>query len=133
MTPDDLQAALAEYFAPWIHDLGMTVTEVGPDGAVTTMEVTPALSRVGGIVCGQALAAMADTSMVLALAAHRGEFVAAATTNLDTQFLRPGTGLIACRATIVRAGRSVAFARAEMSGADGRPVAQATATMLLPG
>lgn len=134
MTPDDLQQVLAEMFAPWVQDLGLTVTEATGDHVLTRMALTDRLARVGGIVSGQALAAMADTSMILALAAHRGGFVPAATTNLDVQFLRPGAGpAILCRAAIVRAGRSLAFARAEMSAEDsGKPVATATATLALP-
>ena len=133
MTPAELSTHLAANFAPWVQALGLTVTEAAPDGVSLEMQVTADTSRVGGIVCGQALAAMADTATVLALAAHRGEFILAATTNLDTQFLRPGTGLIRCHAHIVRAGRAMAFARAEMTDTDGRPVALASATMALPG
>lgn len=132
MTPDTLNRLLAENFAPWVQALGLTVAHAAPDCVVTELEATPDLARVGGIICGQALAAMADTTTVLALAAHKGEFVLAATTNLDTQFLRPGTGRIACRATILRAGRKMAFARAEISDAEGRRVAEASASLLMP-
>ncbi|WP_342341976.1 PaaI family thioesterase [Cribrihabitans marinus] len=53
-----------------------------------------------------------------------------ATTDLHTQFLRPGTGrAILCRAHVVRAGRALVFARAEMSDADSaKLVATATAS-----
>ena len=134
MTPADAQALLAEHFAPWVLDLGLEVTEIGATETVTRMPLTPRLARVGGIVSGQALAAQADTTMVLALAGHVGDFVPAGTVTLDTQFLRPGTGsAILCRAMIVRAGKSLAFARAELTAEDsGKPVASATATLALP-
>ncbi|MBF9036450.1 hotdog fold thioesterase [Rhodobacterales bacterium HKCCE2091] len=132
MTPSDLQSALSEHFAPWVQALGLTIAEAAPTHVTATLPVTDALSRVGGIVSGQALAAATDTVMVLALAAHRGEFVPAATTNLDTQFLGAGRGLLTVRAEVLRAGRRLAFAEARVVGEDGRPVANATATLALP-
>lgn len=125
---------LAEMFAPWVQALSLRVEAMCCQGARLTMPITPDIARVGGIVSGQALAAMADTAMVFAIASHFKEFVPAATTNLDTQFLRPGTGAaIECRATVVRAGKSVAFCRAEMIALpSGKDVAQATATFMLP-
>ena len=68
--------------------------------------------------------------MVLAAFAHNGAVRALATTDLHTQFLRPGVGTaILCRASVVRAGKSLVFARAEMSEEDsGKLVATATAS-----
>lgn len=134
MTPDDLTAALHAHFAPWVLELGLSVTDAAPDHVITRMPLTDRLARVGGIVSGQALAAMADTSMVLAASAARGGFTPFATTNLDTQFLRPGTGpAILCRAEVVRAGRAITFARATMTAEEtGKPVATATATLFAP-
>lgn len=130
LTPTDAQAWLASDFAPWVQALNLSVTAVTPTGAVLEMPVTPALARVGGIVCGQALAAMADTAMVIACAGHFGAPRPVGTVTLDTQFLRPGSGShIRCAAEIVRAGRALIFARATMVALpDGKPVATATAT-----
>ncbi|GAB5446440.1 PaaI family thioesterase [Gymnodinialimonas sp.] len=134
MTPADAQTALADHFAPWVLDLGLEVPEITATHAITRMPLTPQLARVGAIVCGQALTAQADTTIILALAGYVGDFVPAGTVTLDTQFLRPGSGTaILCRAQIVRAGRSLAFARADLSAEDtGKPVATATATLALP-
>jgi uncharacterized protein (TIGR00369 family) len=98
------------------------------------MPITPALARVGGIVSGQALSALADTAMVIASAGHFGKFVPVATTNLDIQFLRPGTGdRVVCAAEVVRAGRALVFARATlMAEPAGKPIATATATFYVP-
>ncbi len=133
-TADAAQAALEANFAPWVLDLGLRVTETTGTGATLRMPLTERLSRVGGIVSGQALAAMADTAMILAGSARRGAFTPFATTNLDTQFLRPGTGTaILCRARIIRAGRALTFAKAELSAEDsGKLVATATATLYAP-
>jgi uncharacterized protein (TIGR00369 family) len=134
MTPADAEKILADMFAPWVRALDMRVDEIGADGATLSIPVTDEIARVGGIVSGQALAALADTAMVFAVAGHAGEFKPVATTNLDTVFLRPGAGeRIACHARVVRAGRAVVFADATMIAlpAD-KPVATATATYIVP-
>lgn len=134
MTPAAAQDALATHFAPWVVDLGLCVTDITATHTITRMPLSARLMRTGGIVSGQALTAQADTTVILALAGYVGDFVPAGTVTLDTQFLRPGTGsAILCRAEIVRAGRSMAFARAELTAEDtGKPVALATATLALP-
>ena len=134
LTPQLAQRFLAANFAPWVQALDLTITAIGPDGATLSMPITPDLERVGGILSGQALAAMADTAMVFACAGHLGEFRPVATTNLDTQFLRPGSGdAVTCDARIVRAGKALIFTQATMVAApSGKPVATATATFFLP-
>lgn len=134
MTPDRLQTILSENFAQWVRDLDLTVMEADTTHVLMRMPLGDHLARVGGIVSGQALAALADTTMVLAAVAHTGEFKPFATTDLHTQFMRPGRGsAILCRAQIVRAGKALVFARAEMTGADdGKTVATATATFFAP-
>ena len=134
VTPETARYCLAENFADWVQALDLTVERIGPEGAVLTMPIAPKLARVGGILSGQALAAMADTSMVFACAGYLGEFMPVATTNLDTVFLRPGTGTsVRCEAEVVRAGKALIFARATMiAEPSGKPVATATATFYLP-
>jgi uncharacterized protein (TIGR00369 family) len=134
MTPQDAQSILDENFADWVRALDLTVTAFSPEAAVLRMPLGPHLARIGGIVSGQALAALADTSMVLAAVGHAGRFKPFATTDLHTQFLRPGTGsAILCSAQVVRAGKALVFARAEMSEEDsGKLVSTATATFYAP-
>ena len=50
------------------------------------------LARVGGTVCGQAMMAVADTCMVLALMQLWGQFRPCTTVQLSTSFLRPLAG-----------------------------------------
>ncbi|MEM9580736.1 MAG: PaaI family thioesterase [Pseudomonadota bacterium] len=130
MTPADAQAALEKFFAPWVRALDLTFTDVTPGKVTATMPIAPDLMRVGDILSGQALATMADTIMVFACASQEGAFKAFATTNLDTQFLRPGVGeLIRCEAQVVKPGKAIYFARATMfAEPSGKAVADATAT-----
>lgn len=121
-------------FAPWVRALDMRVDAIGAERTTLSIPITADIARVGGIVSGQALATLADTAMVFAVAGHFDAFKPVATTNLDTVFLRPGVGeRITCHAHIVRAGKSVLFANAEMiAEPSGKPVATATATYMLP-
>ena len=134
MTPDLAQTILNENFADWVKALDLTVTAIDRDHALIRMPLGDHLARVGGIVSGQALAALADTTMVLAAIAHADKFRPFATTDLHTQFLRPGVGTaILCRAEVVRAGKALVFARADMSEeTSGKLVATATATFYAP-
>jgi len=134
MSVKDAQALLDENFAEWVRALDLTVTAFSPSAVVLHMPLAPHLARVGGIVSGQALAALADTGMVLAAVAHAGEMRMFATTDLHTQFLRPGVGTaILCRAEVVRAGKALVFARAEMhEETSGKLISTATATFYAP-
>lgn len=134
MTPQDIQTILDDNFAPWVKALQIEPLEIRADHSLFRMPLGDHIARVGGIVSGQALAALADTCMVLAAIAHAGELKLYATTNLDTQFLRPGAGTaVICKAIIMRSGKSLAFARAEMSDeGSGKPIATANATLYAP-
>ena len=84
-----LQSALAELFAPWVQALGLRVECVDERSVVLRLPVTPALARQGGMLCGQAMMAAADTAMVLALMRHFGQFRPCTTVQLNTSFLKP--------------------------------------------
>ena len=66
------------------------------DGGSVTLRLpqNEQLSRVGGMLCGQAMMAAADTAMVLALIDHFGEFRPCTTVQMNTQLpqaaVRPG-------------------------------------------
>ncbi|HSI52725.1 MAG TPA: PaaI family thioesterase [Ramlibacter sp.] len=133
MDKQTLDAALPEYFAPWVQALGLK-TE-GFDTASVTLRLpqNPELSRVGGMLCGQAMMAAADSAMVLALINHFGEFKPCTTVHMNSSFLKPLSGQDALvQATIVRAGKSLAFGEIDIRGAtDGKSVCRASVTYAL--
>lgn len=133
LTPDIAQDFLDANFAPWVRALGLRVSDIGKTGATLEMSITPELTRMGDILSGQALAAMADTTMVFACFGLFDAMKPVATTNLETQFLRPGIGeAIRCEAHIVKPGRNLIFTRADMiAEPSGKLVATATATFYL--
>lgn len=130
----DAQRFLDENFAPWVLALGPVVTRADAEGLSIDIPITDAIARVGGIVSGQSLAALADTAMVLACGAHLGRMAPVATITLDTQFLRPGSGdHIRAEAEVMRAGKALIFARCTLVAMpSGKPVALATATFAAP-
>ena len=133
MDNSTLQAALAEYFAPWVQALGLVV-DGSAEGTVTLrLPQSDQLSRVGGMLCGQAMMAAADTAMVLALIRQFGEFRPCTTVQMNTSFLKPLSGQDALvEARVIRAGKSLAFGEIDIRGAaDGKSVCRATTTYAL--
>ena len=128
-----LQGALVEYFAPWVQALSLKVDSF--DGGSVTLRLprNADLSRAGGMLCGQAMMAAADTAMVLALINQSGQFRPCTTVQMNTSFLRPLSDQDALvRATIVRAGKSLAFGEIDIRGADdGKSACRATTTYAL--
>lgn len=133
MNHDTLQSALAEYFAPWVQALGLKVDSFEPGSVTLRLPQSEQLSRVGGMLCGQAMMAAADTAMVLALISQFGEFRPCTTVQMNTSFLKPLSGQDALvQAKLIRAGKSLAFGEIDVRGAeDGKSACRATTTYAL--
>jgi acyl-coenzyme A thioesterase PaaI-like protein len=132
-----IQAAgrlMTEIFAPWVQDLGLLVERVESGrpagapadwqpGAVIRLPFSSKLCRDGGVACGQALLAAADTAMVLACAAAWNGYRPMSAIDQTMHFLRPVNFDLLADARIVRVGRTTTFGRVTLaSAADGRPV-----------
>ena len=145
--PFDIEEArrvLREVFAPWVQDLGLSVSSIECEppkaatadwqpGAILRMAFSERLCRHGGIVCGQALMALADTAMVIAiLAANRG-YRPMTTVDQTTHFMRPVTQSdVLADARVVRLGRTMGFGRITLlSGADNKPVAMVSSAFAM--
>jgi uncharacterized protein (TIGR00369 family) len=127
-----LQSALPAYFAPWVHALNLQVESAEASQVTLRLPQSDQLSRIGGMLCGQAMMAAADTAMVLALMQHFGEFRPCTTVQMSTSFLRPLSGQDALiTATVLRAGKSMAFGEIDLCGADGKSVCRVTTTYAL--
>ena len=133
ITIEQLQQALADLFAPWVQALSLRVDSFGPSEATLRLPQSDQLSRVGGMLCGQAMMAAADTAMVLALISHFGTFRPCSTVQLSSTFLKPLTGQDALiTARVLRAGKSLAFGEIDLRGADdGKSVFRASTTYAL--
>ena len=133
MNTDTLQAALAELFAPWVQALGLRVESLEPGQVTLRLPRNDQLSRVGDMLCGQAMMAAADTAMVLALISHFGAFRPCTTVQMNTSFLKPLSGQDAIiEARLLRAGKALAFGEIDIRGADdGKSVCRASTTYAL--
>jgi acyl-coenzyme A thioesterase PaaI-like protein len=133
MSTDLFNTALAEFFAPWVQQLALKVETFDSDSVTLRLPQNTELSRVGGMLCGQAMMAASDTAMVLALINHFGEFKPCTTVQMNTSFLRPLSNQDALvQARLVRAGKSLAFGEIDIRGADdGKSVSRASVTYAL--
>lgn len=133
---EEARRVLGDVFAPWVKDLNLSVERVDYEppsgqaadwqpGAILRMPFSERLCRHGGVVCGQALMAFADTAMVIAnLAANRG-YRPMTTVDQTTHFMRAvAASDVLADARIVRLGRTMSFGRATLlSAQDNKPVA----------
>ncbi|MEW5421305.1 PaaI family thioesterase [Amorphus sp. 3PC139-8] len=119
-TASDLLSAV---FAPWIQDLNIAIERIGDTEAVLRMPFSDTLTRDNGVVCGQALMALADTAMVFAISAASGGYRPMTTVDQTSHFLRPVAGAdMLATAEVVRLGRTMAFGRVTLAAAgDPRP------------
>ncbi|MGB5903065.1 MAG: PaaI family thioesterase [Xanthobacteraceae bacterium] len=143
----DLDAArrvLGDVFAPWVLDLNLALDsiETAPPpgaatnwqpGAVLRMPFSDRLCRQGGIVCGQALMALADTSMVMAILAASGGYRPMTTVDQTTHFLKAVVSSdVLADARVVRLGRTMSFGRVTLTAAsDGKPVAMVSSAFAM--
>ena len=129
-----LQATLEQLGAEYTKRLGLRVKTAAPGEVTLTLPVTPELIHGGGVVCGQAILAAADTTMLLAMIAQLGEFRPMTTVQLQASFLRPVPREVASIVVIgrvLRFGKSLSYGEVEFKTTDGKLAAHATTTYAL--
>ena len=129
-----LQATLEELAADYTKRLGLRVETAAPGEVTLTLPVTPELVHGGGVLCGQAILAAADTAMLLAMIAQLGEFKPMTTVQLQASFLRPVPGdatAVTVIARVLRLGKSLSYGEVEFKTPDGKLAAHATTTYAL--
>ena len=140
----EAQRVLGEVFAPWVQDLNLSIEgfDFTPPpggsadwqpGAILRMPFSERLCRTGGVVCGQALMAFADTAMVLANLAANRSFRPMTTVDQTTHFMRPVSASdVLADARVVRLGRTMSFGRITLSSAtDNKPVAMVSSAFAM--
>jgi uncharacterized protein (TIGR00369 family) len=140
----EARRVLGDVFAPWVQDLGLSIGSIEcpppsgaaadwQPGATLRMPFSERLCKHGGIVCGQALMALADTAMVIAiLSANRG-YRPMTTVDQTTHFMRAVTQSdVLADARVVRLGRTMSFGRVTLSSAtDSKPVAMVSSAFAM--
>ena len=129
---DELRAQIPKIFAPWIVALGLEPVHAEDGLLRLTMPVAPDLVHVGGVMCGQASMAAADTAMVLLMMRELGEFRPMTTVQLQSTFIRPVSGArCTIEARLLRRGRNLAFGQIDLLDEQGRLTVQSTTTYAL--
>lgn len=124
----EAEETLARVFAPWIVEMGLKPVGFDAGGGDFVLPENRALVHVGGIICGQATAAAADTCAVVALAALNGRFRICTTVDLTTHFIRPlKPGDVDIRVDVLSNGKRMAYTKVEMR-AKGETKVAVTAT-----
>jgi acyl-coenzyme A thioesterase PaaI-like protein len=130
---DAASRLLIDALPPWMQELDLLVEAIEsgrppgapPDwqpGAVIRLPFSVKLSR-DGVVCAQALLALADIAMTLACAAAWNGYRPMSVVDQTMHFLRPVNFDVLADARIVRIGRTTSFGRVMLSSAiDKRPV-----------
>jgi len=129
-----LQATLEKLAAEYTKRLGLRVETAAPGEVTLTLPVTLELVHGGGVLCGQAILAAADTAMLLAMIAQLGEFRPMTTVQLQASFLRPvpkESTAVRVIARVLRFGKSLSYGEVEFKTPDGKLAAHATTTYAL--
>ena len=120
------QVAPGGNFGPWIWELKLRIEQVSPGAFRVRLPFSDHVARPGGVVIGQAMMAMADTMMVLAICEKLGRFATLATISQTTNFMRAAVSRdVVGVAKVMKVGRTTAFGEVEMfvDGSE-EPIAQ---------
>lgn len=130
---------LAEVLPPWVQDLGLVIEKVEASrpadtpedwqpGALLRLPFAERNCRDGGVVCGPALMALADSAMLVACAAAWNGYRPMTPIDQTMHFLRPVSFDVLADARVLRIGRTTTFSRVSLlSAADRRPVGMVSA------
>lgn len=127
----EAQAFLDDVFALWVRALGLRVSEINNGTAHFRLPANPDLVRGGGpgggVVCGQAISAAADTASVVALGALNGAYRPCTTVDIAAHFMRPlPAGDAELAVSALSNGRRMATTRADFRAPGGKLAASVT-------
>ncbi len=122
--------------APFVRHMGMRITDLAWGSA--TIEMTAAEFRLQpfGVVHGGNIATLIDTATFWAcFLAMDSDEDGLTTVDLKLNYLAPArTEVLRCTGTLIKAGKTISYAEAEVRTADNRLIAHGTSTLMrLPG
>jgi uncharacterized protein (TIGR00369 family) len=119
--------------APFLKTVGIELVECGAGTCTTRLTASPDIFQQHGYIHAGAVMTLADHTCGGAAATTVSETQDVITIETRVAFLRPATGSeLTCRASVLRAGRTVVFVEAEVTGLrDGQPVLVAKASSTL--
>ncbi|MCX5329450.1 PaaI family thioesterase [Streptomyces sp. NBC_00140] len=130
MTTAEADKILADNFAPWVLELGLSVEALDDRRTTLRLPWSDRLSREGGALSGQALMAAADTATVIAISGARGAYGPMTTVQQSTSFQRAVAGSdVLIEAVVTKLGRRMAFADITMTDAGSGELAARASTV----
>jgi uncharacterized protein (TIGR00369 family) len=131
---DEVKAFFVEHL-PFFEQFGFVVESIDDGVGVARFVYAERWTRPYAVINGGTLMALADVAVYLAIFGRHGIVPLAVTNELKMNFLRPAmNGDVLARATLVKSGRRIAYATADvfMDGAPERLVAHATSSYVMP-
>ena len=115
---------------PFNHHLGLRVVRMFKDGLALECELRPEMKNWHGTLHGGVTATLIDAAIGVAAIAHSGGRQLS-TVDLKVNYLRPAVEApFHCRATLVKAGKTLVFGEAKVRDGRGRVVATGQATYI---
>ena len=116
---------------PFVQFLELELAEVERGHAVVTATAKADYLQNRGVLHGGFTATLIDSATAFAIISHLAEGESTTTVDLTIHYLRPVvTGQLAATARVIRAGRTIITAVAEVTNADGQLCAMATTTYI---
>lgn len=127
---DDLRRRMAASdFHRWI---GIELVDARPGEVDLALEAEPRHLNLQGLLHGGMIATLADTATGLAVRTKLEPGTRHVTVQMDVQFLSPGRpGRILARGRVLRAGRQIAHAEAQITDSAGKLLATAHSTVAI--
>jgi len=129
-----LQETFDRLGAEYVKRLNLRIVSIEANAVTLALPVAPELVHGGGVLCGQAMLAAADTAMLLAMIVALGEFRPMTTVQLQTSFVRPvpkDAESVTVIARVLRLGKTLSYGEVDFRTADGKLAAHATTTYAL--
>lgn len=118
---------------PYYEYLGLKLDALADGASVVRLPFQNQLGNSRGEVHGGAVASLADAAMSQAVRSTVELGAKVATISFSLNYLAPAHGELVCQGRVVKGGRNIAFAEAEVTDERGAAVCRATATYrLLP-
>ena len=117
--------------SPFPQTVGLSLTSLEPDRAVLTLPFRDAVTTMGDVVHGGAIATLVDTAGMVAAWADDTvpESAAGSTVAMAVSYVDAARGEdVVATAEVVRRGRSLCFVDVTVRGADGRPISTGQVT-----
>lgn len=134
LTMENADQVLREVMPGCVRALDIAVEKLGENQATLRMPVSEAACREGGIYAGQAIAALADSAMCVALWCDGRGRRPVATVDLHVTYMRAvSKESLFAHAEVVRSGRTLSFAKVQIVAAEsGQLAATAIGTFAWP-